>query len=101
GVAKSAIVHPVRTANDLSRTWSSWVIFGLDWVAANASRPAVVNLSTNFRKANGDTSGVDLAVARLIANYGIPVVNSAGNWNREAGEFSPTSLPEVIVVAGT
>jgi len=101
GVAKSAIVHPVRTANDLSRTWSSWVIFGLDWVAANASRPAVVNLSTNFRKANGDTSGVDLAVARLIANYGIPVVNSAGNWNREASEFSPTSLPEVIVVAGT
>jgi hypothetical protein len=36
-----------------------------------------------------------------INNYGIPVVNSAGNKNRAASEFSPTSLLEVIVVAGT
>ena len=101
GVAKSAIVHPVRVSNDLSRIWSSWAISGLDWVAANAVRPAVVNLSANYEKSLGDTTGLDLAVTRLINNYGIPVVNSAGNKNRAANQFSPTSLAEVIVVAGT
>ncbi len=101
GVAKSAIVHPVRIANDRSRIWTSWAVSGLDWVAANAVRPAVVNLSANYARSSGDTTGVDLAVMRLITNYGISVVNSAGNNNSPASHYSPTSLPEVIVVAGT
>ncbi|HEV2845496.1 MAG TPA: S8 family peptidase, partial [Thermoanaerobaculia bacterium] len=100
GVAKSAIVHPVRIANNRSRIWTSWAISGFDWVAANAIRPAVVNLSANYSK-SGDTTGLDLAVARLITNYGIPVVNSAGNHNSQASHYSPTAMPEVIVVAGT
>lgn len=100
GVAKSAIVHPVRIGNDTGASWTSWAMLGLDWVAANASRPAVVNLSYNFPKANGDTTGLDEAVSRLINNYGIPVVNSAGNASSQASSFSPTSIPEVIVVAG-
>ncbi|HYN20992.1 MAG TPA: S8 family serine peptidase [Thermoanaerobaculia bacterium] len=101
GVAKSAIVHPVRVANNRGRSWTSWEAFGLDWVAANAIRPAVVNLSVNFDiNPSNDTTSVDLAVLRLINNYGIPVVNSAGNKNSPVVNYSPTALPEVIVVAG-
>ncbi len=100
GVAKSAIVHPVRIGNDNGASWTSWAVLGLDWVAANASLPAVVNLSYNFPKSAGDTTGLDQAVTRLINNYGIPVVNSAGNSSTAASAFSPTSIPEVIVAGG-
>lgn len=101
GVAKSAIVHPVRIGNDGGKSWSSWIASGMDWVAANAVRPAVVNLSYNLEYSLGnDTASVDMAVGRLINNYGISVVNSAGNRNSPVVNFSPTALPEVIVVAG-
>ncbi len=78
GVAKAATIHPVRIGNDRGASWTSWAALGLDWVAGNAARPAVVNLSYNVPKSYGDTAGLDAAVARLINNYGIPVVNSAG-----------------------
>jgi len=101
GVAKSATVHPVRISNDNGASWTSWAASGLDWVAANASLPAVVNLSYNFPISPfGDTAALDMAASRLINNYGIAIVNSAGNSNSHAGSFSPTALPEVIVVAG-
>lgn len=100
GVAKSATIHPVRIGNDSGASWTSWAVLGLDWVAANAVKPAVVNLSYNFPRANGDTSGLDTAVSRLINTYGITVVNSAGNNNVDASAYSPTDLPEVIVAAG-
>ncbi len=101
GVAKSAIVHPVRVGNDGGRSWTSWIASGMDWVAANAVRPAVVNLSYNIEYSPfEDTASLDTAVQRLINNYGIPVVNSAGNRNSPVVNFSPTALPEVIVVAG-
>lgn len=101
GVAKSAVIHPVRIGNDDSASWTSWAVLGLDWVAANAIRPAVVNPSYNFPRSNADTSSLDVAVSRLINNYGISVVNSAGNKNLAASGFSPTWLAEVIVVGGT
>jgi subtilisin family serine protease len=101
GVAKAAALHPVRIANDRGVTWTSWAALGLDWVAGNAARPAVVNLSANFyRDYPGDTGVLDTAASRLINNYGIAIVNSAGNFNQQASSFSPTDLPEVIVVAG-
>ncbi|HZF07254.1 MAG TPA: S8 family serine peptidase [Thermoanaerobaculia bacterium] len=100
GVAKSATLHPVRIGIDRGPSWTSWAALGFDWVAANAVRPAVVNLSYNFPRVYGDTGGLDAAVSRLINNYGIPVVNSAGNNNQQTSSFSPTVLPEVIVAAG-
>src|SRR4029079_664904 len=48
GVAKSATIHPVRVSKSNGGSFSSWVALGLDWVAGNALKPAVVNLSWNF-----------------------------------------------------
>jgi len=100
GVAKSATIHPVRVSTTNGGSYSSWVALGLDWVAGNALRPAVVNLSWNFDVRLFDPTALDEAAARLINNYGIAIINSAGNKRDDAIFYSPTRVPEVIVVGG-
>ncbi|MEA2561741.1 MAG: hypothetical protein QOH06_3245 [Acidobacteriota bacterium] len=104
GVAKGATLHPVRVGKPCTSTIAR-LCAGLDWVVLNRQLPAVVNLSWNFpiqapNDPAEDPSALDYAVHQTIATYGIPVVNSAGNYNQDAGSFSPTWLPEVIVVGG-
>jgi len=102
GVAKSATIHPVRVSKSNGGSFSSWVALGLDWVAGNALQPAVVNLSWNFdvRSLTDPPTALDQAASRLINNYGIAIVNSAGNRREDATLYSPTRVPEVIVVGG-
>jgi subtilisin family serine protease len=102
GVAKSATIHPVRVSKSSGGSFSSWVALGLDWVAGNALHPAVVNLSWNFAVSSptDPPAALDEAASRLINNYGIAIVNSAGNHRTDATSYSPTRVPEVIVVGG-
>lgn len=100
GVAKQATLHPVRVCDRNGSCNQSWVMSGLDWIAANAQRPAIVNMSFNLPRWREDTSALELAASRFIAWYGIAIVNSAGNWNQDASNFAPTNVPEVIVAAG-
>jgi hypothetical protein len=102
GVAKSATIHPVRVSGSSGGSFSSWVAAGLDWVAGNALRPAVVNLSWNFDVGSptDPPAALDEAASRLINNYGIAIINSAGNHREDATRYSPTRVPEVIVVGG-
>ena len=105
GVAKGATLHPVRVGRDTCGSTVSRIVSGLNWVVLNRQLPALVNLSWNFSVAppsdpNENPTALDSAVHQTIATYGIPVVNSAGNWNQDATNFSPTWLPEVIVVGG-
>lgn len=100
GVAKAATIHPVRISPDSGASSVALACSGLNWVILNLQRPAVVNLSYNFRKFGQDTTALDQAVDRLITGYGVPLVNSAGNWNQDANGFSPTGLTQVTVAAG-
>jgi subtilisin family serine protease len=99
GVAKAATLHPVRIFKNGGATVST-AVNGVDWIAANAQRPAVVNMSFNYNKGLVDASSLDTAVDRLIRVYGISAVNSAGNWNQSVSSFSPTAVAAVIVAAG-
>jgi subtilisin family serine protease len=100
GVAKQSTLHPVRVCDRFGTCQQSWVISGLDWIAANAQRPAIVNMSFNLPRWREDTSALEYAASRFISWYGIAIVNSAGNWNQDAANFAPTIVPEVIVAAG-
>lgn len=100
GVAKDAILHPVKVCDDFGACQQSWVISGLDWIAANANRPAIVNMSFNLPRWRDDYSALEQAVSRFISWYDIGIVNSAGNWNQDARKFVPTRVPEVIVAGG-
>ncbi|HVL90105.1 MAG TPA: S8 family serine peptidase [Actinomycetota bacterium] len=96
GVAKAALLHGVRVLNCQGSGTSSGVIGGLNWVANNAKKPAVVNMSLG----GGASSAMDSAVASLTA-AGIPVVVAAGNDSTSACNSSPAREPSAITVGST
>ncbi len=107
GIAKSATLHSVKMW-DCSTIESSNIVQAFEWIYNHhnpaTQGPAVVNISMN-NSANydpdwtGTTSPLGIAVANLINNRGILVIESAGN---QAGEACAHSLgvPGVLVVGG-
>ncbi|MFI9550221.1 S8 family peptidase [Nonomuraea endophytica] len=96
GVAKGVALVGVRVLDCSGNGPWSGVIAGLDWVIANARKPAVANLSLAGSK---DTS-VNEAVRRLVA-AGIPATIAAGNNNGNACDTSPASEPTAITAGAT
>ncbi|WP_144875392.1 S8 family peptidase [Microbacterium sp. 1.5R] len=99
GVAKKATVYPVRVLDCNGESLSTTILEGIEWVAENAVRPAVVNYSVGCRRACS-IPAVDEAVKRLVAS-GITWVSAAGNANEDACRFSPQLVPETITVGNT
>lgn len=97
GVAKGASLVAVRVLNcQGSGAWSQ-VIAGVDWVTANAVRPAVANMSLT----GGASTTVDTAVRNSIAS-GITYSLAAGNDSgQNACNYSPPRVTEAITVSAT
>ena len=96
GVAKGATLVPVRVLGCTGSGSTSGIIAGMDWVADNAPRPSVVNMSLG----GGASTSLDSAVDRLVAS-GIPVVVAAGNENQNACNVSPARAAAAITVGST
>jgi subtilisin family serine protease len=96
GVAKAAQIVAVRVLEcGGSAPWSV-VIAGIDWVTANAVKPAVANMSLGgsfYAPAND-------AVAASIAS-GVVYVLAAGNSSYDACYYSPASTPAAVTVGST
>lgn len=101
GVAKKVQLVAVRVLDCAgSGTWEG-VIEGIDWVTANAQKPAVANMSLG----GGAISAVDQAVANSIAS-GVFYSLSAGNGNQggkpiDACQQSPARTPAAMTVGAT
>lgn len=97
GVSKKAKLISVRVFGCPDRKGrTSDVIAGVDWVAGNATLPAVANMSLG-----GDSSdSLDGAVRKAISK-GITVVIAAGNDNANAANYSPAKVTEAITVGAT
>ncbi|MEV4412781.1 S8 family serine peptidase [Catellatospora sp. NPDC049609] len=93
GVAKGVQLHPVRIGGCVGSPDSADYLLAADWIAANAVRPAVVNLSAQ----TWPNLAVDTATHGLI-NRGITVVAAAGNAKLNSCDFSPSRLDGVITV---
>ena len=96
GVAKQVTLVPVRVLNCQGSGTNSGVIAGMDWVAANASGPAVANMSLG----GGASTATDAAVDRMVA-AGLTVVVAAGNEDQNACNTSPARAPAAITVGST
>ncbi|MEV6927195.1 S8 family serine peptidase [Dactylosporangium sp. NPDC051485] len=96
GVAKAVSLVGVRVLNCEGSGSYSGIIAGIDWITANAQKPAVVNMSLG-----GDADGsLDQAVRNSIAS-GVTYALAAGNSNVDACNVSPARTAEAITVGAT
>ncbi|MEV6520732.1 S8 family serine peptidase [Longispora sp. NPDC051575] len=96
GVAKGVTLHAVRVIPCTGTGPKSDVIEGIEWVTANAVRPAVVNMSLR-----GEASDIEDAAIRASIAAGLTYVAGAGNDTANACGYSPGRMPEVLTVGNT
>jgi len=96
GVAKQVTLVSVRVLSCSGSGTTSGVIAGIDWVMANAVRPAVANMSLGGGKSVTLNDAVDRA-----SKSGVTFVVAAGNDNRDACNVSPASAPAALTVAAS
>jgi subtilisin family serine protease len=96
GVAPGVSLVSVRVMDCSGSGTMSGVIAGLDWIAANMRKPAVVNLSLG----GPATQAMDDACVRLM-NAGALVVAAAGNENTDACNTSPARTPDILTVGAS
>jgi subtilisin family serine protease len=97
GVAKGVRLTGVRVLDCAGSGTTAGVISGIDWVTANAVKPAVANMSLG----GGPSAALDSAVQRSIAagvTFGVAAGNDSG---ANACNTSPARTPEAITVGST
>jgi subtilisin family serine protease len=96
GVAKSVKLVGVRVLNCSGSGTTAGVVAGINWVTANAKKPAVANMSLG-----GSTSTtLDNAVASSISS-GVTYALAAGNSSASACNYSPSRVATAITVGAT
>jgi hypothetical protein len=101
GVAKQVSLVGVRVLNCQGSGTNAQVVGGIDWVTANAVKPAVANMSLG----GGANTAIDNAVSGSISS-GVTYAIAAGNGdifgNRQnACNYSPARVAAAITVGAT
>jgi len=96
GVAKGVQLVAVRVLNCAGSGTTAQVVAGVDWVTANAIKPAVANMSLG----GGIQTALDTAVANSIAS-GVTYAIAAGNSAADACNFSPARVPTAITLGAS
>ncbi|MFU8771968.1 MAG: S8 family serine peptidase, partial [Anaerolineales bacterium] len=95
GVAPGARIWAVKVLNAQGSGYSSWIIAGIDWVAANAATIEVANMSLG---GNGYNQAEYDAIQGAV-NNGVAFSVAAGNSNADANNYSPAAFDNVMTVS--
>lgn len=105
GVAKGVTVRIGKISNNATNAPSiDAIVTALDWLASNAPRGSIVNISVGL--ATGNCS-VPLFyppwenAIKNVHNAGIIVVVAAGNDGCNTANYTPVRIPEAFVVGAT
>jgi len=96
GVAKDVTLFAVRVFGCEGASSNATIIRGIDWVAQNAKKPAVANMSFESR----GSRALDEATRALVAE-GVTVVVAAGNGSDDACATSPARVQNVLTVGAS
>jgi subtilisin family serine protease len=94
GVAPGALVTGVKVLGANGSGPTTAVIAGIDWVAANAARFDVANMSLG-----GGFSQAENDAVRKATEKGVVFCVAAGNAGDDASYYSPASAPTAITVS--
>lgn len=102
GVAKSVNLIAVRVLGCDGSGTTAGVIAGVDWVTANAQKPAVANMSLGGSASASLDDAVKKSIASgvsysVAAGNGLPILGIPAN----ACNYSPARVPEAITVGAT
>ena len=98
GTAPNATVHSIRALTCGGKANVADIIAGLNWVALNHKKPAIISMSV------GTTTlslPLQLAVNNTISLYNISIIASAGNSNTDSCMNTPARSVFVVAVAAT
>ena len=93
GVAKGVALVAVKVLNCQGSGTTAQVVDGINWVAQNAIKPAVANMSLG----GGADNAIDNAVNQAIA-AGVTFAIASGNSNTDACTSSPARVANAITV---
>ncbi|GAB2615675.1 S8 family peptidase [Kribbella endophytica] len=96
GLAKGAKVFGVRVLDCAGSGSTESVVAGIEWVTANAKKPAVANMSLG----GGADEALDAAVKASVGS-GVTYAVAAGNDTADACTTSPAKEPSAITVGAT
>ncbi len=95
GVAPGARIHPVKVLNSQGSGYTSWIIAGIDWVAANADVIDVANMSLGGSGVNDS----EKAAIQGAVDKGVAFAVAAGNSADDASKYSPAAFDNVLTVS--
>ncbi len=95
GVAPGARLWAVKVLDKNGSGWSSWIVAGIDWVAANAATIAVANMSLG----GSGYSQAEYDAIQGAVNKGVAFAVAAGNSDDDARNYSPSAFNNVLTVS--
>ena len=95
GVAPGARIWAVKVLDGNGRGYLSWILAGIDWVAAHADTIEVANMSLgSYSYSQAEYEAIQRAVDR-----GVAFAVAAGNSGDDASKYSPAAFDNVLSVS--
>jgi subtilisin family serine protease len=95
GVAPGARIWAVKVLNQRGSGYTSWIVAGIDWVAANAATIEVANMSLG----GSGYSQAEYDAIQGAVNAGVAFAVAAGNSDADARNYSPAAFDNVLTVS--